>query len=103
PNPGSEHVSTGIYIHRGYGAKLPEADNPEVQKRLILWDRSPQGDWEPDDAELREIQRKWKKFESKFKDVCRQSYSDSARWSATWQAIVREYQRLSFRQLVLMQ
>jgi tryptophan 2-monooxygenase len=104
PNPGSENVSTGVYINRGYGAKSPEEpDNPDAPKRLIFWEKSPQGQWEPDDAELREIQRKWKKFENKFKDACRKSYSDSVKWSQTWQAILREYQRLSFRQLVLMQ
>jgi monoamine oxidase len=119
PNPGTEGVTTGVYVNRGYGPRMSDdeydpPDDPNSLKQLIRWRwfdsagashrRRGSGagwEWKTGDPDLDEIHSRWATFKKTFQGVCEDAYSDEAEWRKLWLEIVEEYGRLSFRQFAL--
>lgn len=99
PNPHAESiVNTGIWVNDGYG---PDPGNPFPEPTLLTWKSTEKM---PPDPLLKGIQEKWEAFEAHFtaeKGPVVTAYNEGGdAWQKLWQAIVSNYWKLNFRDLV---
>ncbi len=91
-NPGSPGVrSTGIYIREGSVGNGPAP-------QMLIW-KNPDGQTPPPGDELQRVYGKWKAFADRLTRHVAQVYGHPE-WEAMWAAIVAQYERVSFRDLV---
>jgi len=94
PNPGSPWVkSTGIYLREG------SIDNSN-QPTMLIWKNS-DGKTPPPGETLGAVYAKWRAFAERITQKVAELY-DGEQWEALWEAIVKKYEAISFRDLVKM-
>jgi tryptophan 2-monooxygenase len=101
PNPHAESVvNTGIWVNDGYG---PDPEKPFAEPKLLTWESNSEM---PPDKLLQGITKKWKRFEAFFTaedgPVVTAYNKGGEDWRKLWQAIVSNYWKLNFRDLVNM-
>jgi monoamine oxidase len=93
-NPGSQFVtSTGIYLREG---SLGSAEAAQ----MLIW-KNEDGQTPPPGPELQKVYAKWKTFADRMTRHVADVYA-SPEWEAMWAAIVKQYESISFRDLVSM-
>ncbi|MCU1760481.1 NAD(P)/FAD-dependent oxidoreductase [Pseudomonas sp. 14P_8.1_Bac3] len=93
-NPGSQWVSsTGIYLREG-------SLSGEPAPHMLIW-KNADGLTPPPGEALQKVYARWKTFADRMTDHVAEVYA-SSQWEAMWAAIVKKYQRVSFRDLVSM-
>ncbi len=94
PNPGSPWVkSTGIYLREG-------TLDTHSQPTMLIW-KNVDGITPPPGETLAKVQAKWKTFIERLTQKVAELYG-SDQWESLWDAIVKKYEGMSFRDLVKM-
>lgn len=94
PNPGSPSVhSTGIYLREG----SLEGDS---EPTMLIW-KNPNGKTAPPGEILGSVFAKWKAFAERMALHVSEHFGSDA-WEDMWDAIVKKYEGMSFRDLVKM-
>jgi tryptophan 2-monooxygenase len=90
PNPGSDYANTGIYYNDGYASDQSEPT-------MLMWRA---GEKVPPTVELKAVWAKWHDFIVRITDKVRE-ICPTAGWPSFWQALVRNYWKKTFRDVVL--